>query len=494
MGVLRIRPAQVTLGDRRYATISGVATQCYYYNSDWCGHIPPPPTPYQNVVSVSSTLPLAYWKKGGSDGVFCGGSPGTPNCDWKTGTDERCSTLLRFAAPINPGADGCELWLDDLSAYANAFPRESIGYPFGGDVTPYPAVAGALTATVRYRLCSEDWDPVAVQYNTMPTGAVDDPSITLSFSVAANESERYDGHAQKFEPSDAAMDRDYYGIICEVTVLTGPYLVDHPCGALCAGVNMIEMVGMGPTDPTQASECCGFYGVCTYFNYYWTFDPTFQCECTYHEPASYIMGFVDGDGFSHCLFAITADHCIDGYQTGYWYASGEATPRLWTGADFQSVDVISRSRAANVATLTTATPHGLRKISGTCQQIAAVQGVSKWSEVSVVSSSITANVCTINTATAHNCVTGNIVRVTDCRTQVSTTGAAVTSAPTPTSLKYAVSTVTLASAAEGGTARNMSDYDAATYVTDIPSTTSLKLTNNGQAEGTTACGGRILFQ
>jgi hypothetical protein len=390
---------------------------------------------------------------------------------------------MRFLQPLNPTTYGTRLFIQGA----------------GGKLdVPRTYISGDVTAVIRYTLMSVDWDATDedVDYDAQPAPAGDDPYIDITLTAA--DGYQVAKRSSVLEFSGIA-NKNYYGIKAEVVSLAG-YTFSQICD-----VEIPATIAFG-VDSGYVFECGS--------------DP---CESLPCEPSSGSYAYTDGGCYVQLTLAEEGD-CFYGcepvefWPPYYWsktcsYAvtGSTVTPMggayiTVSGCDFCSlriyshqppteIEVVSRSLAANVATLKTATPHGLIHYGGESSTYSTspsyIQGVDNAAALAIVSTARASNLMTITTADAHGLVVGDYVDVWSS----GHSGAVLNVTAPVTANSFRVTSVgtSYTTRAEGGSVRKLV-YDARSWTkVEAVDATTISYARTGPNESETPCSGKLIM-
>lgn len=322
-------------------------------------------------------------------------------------------SLLRFLRPTDPTAKALAVY---MAVMMSRLYVRRMGYV---GPTRKQLVTGNGEATIRFTLLSQDWDPETVVYGTAPSGA-GDPSMDVVCQC-------YDLGASGYPSSDYQE-------------------------------SVVTRAGLFPLGPRPyygiRGECLGISG----FNFAESYG-SYDCSCWYTL-----------DQLKKSQVVILSD------------------------ADPIQIVVTQRQRAANVVTLTLASAHLLRNTSGgQYQQIASVVGVDDgpWSSVTRARA---ANVATIKTTAPHGLRVGCTFSVSGMTASAyNVVSGIVLGVPAADKFTYSNSGADELETADTAGSARIIDYDQVPpVITALPAANQISYGSNGPDEGPTAVpAGRI---
>lgn len=399
--------------------------------------------------------------------------------------------FLRFVKPVDAAAYTSRIILRGAGASVSV--QRPGTYPVG--------IIGEITVIVRHTLMSVSWDETlaGMTYDNPPVPDPSDPYVDVTIVLDESSGTSSQTSAIEFTGLGAKL---YYGVKSEILSVTGGEMsVD--CSEATAPESFSYIV-YSDTYPGQACEYI-LPTLCT------------ETECGGVEPIQYqdpahpwcmIYGTL---GVGTCS-ASCEEYELNGMWYTYWTVTCTQPFTVTSVVPFSSsllkvdlatdcrvllygdqprteIAVASRTTASNVATLVTATPHGLSKLTSTSQPPAAIDGVDDRTYTVITHTSRTGGLLTI-TAPGHGLSAGNYVRIDGTLAQFSDATARYV---------YSVSGDTFRVASSGDAYATRSDsgvcwrrvYDTVGGSFTVVNSTTVRYSVTGPNEGTTPCTGAI---
>jgi hypothetical protein len=435
----------------------------------------------KSLLSSSSFSSGAYYESGYKDfshRIFIG--PGVE-------TVMRDSVwYMRFIQPINPTTYGTRLFLEGAG---------------GKLAVPRTYITGDVTAVMRYTLLSVDWDATdaGVDYDAQPAPAGDDPYVEVTLTAA-------DGYAVAKRASvlefSGIGDKLYYGLKAEIISVSG-----YVFPPVCTDIVIPATVSFGdsgsiwggcgpppPIDPCTSYPCPlvaghGYEDSGCYVSL--TLDPvgtcSYTCEDDTEDPPVGHYNYV-------CTYTVTGSTVTPVGGGDYITVSGcdYGALRLYSHQPPTEIEVVSRSKSADYATLKTATPHGL---IGYAASLATspeyITGVSDSVGVGIASTARASNMVTVTTVEAHGLAVGDYAEIYG---SFSTGRYYYVYAPvTGNTFRVSSAGTDYATRAEGGNARRLA-YEVKSWTSvRVIDDTTIRYYHPGPNESETPCSGKLVM-